>query len=113
MGGEAIKDALSEMDLLELKQDLELISTTTKSKQKREDALKRLKVVKDFARDRNADVRRGPIRSKAPPTGICIKAKDRNQRPDAVDKSSGVTPMSCPKIPVKTAKKLRKNWLST
>ena len=34
MGGEAIKDALSEMDLLELKQELELISTTTKSKQK-------------------------------------------------------------------------------
>ena len=53
MGGEAIKDALAEMDLLELKQELELISSTTKSKQKREDALKRLKVVKDFAQDRN------------------------------------------------------------
>ncbi len=53
MGGEAIKDGLAEMDLLELKKELELISTTTKSKQKREDALKRLKVVKDFARDRN------------------------------------------------------------
>ena len=53
MGGEAIKDALAEMDLLELKQELETISSTTKSKQKREDALKRLKVVKDFAQDRN------------------------------------------------------------
>ena len=53
MGGEAIKDGLAEMDLLELKKDLELISTTTNSKQKKEDALKRLKVVKDFARDRN------------------------------------------------------------
>ena len=53
MGGEAIKDALAEMDLLELKKELELISSTTKSKQKREDALKRLKVVKDFAQDRN------------------------------------------------------------
>jgi len=41
------------MDLLELKKDLELISATSNSKQKREDALKRLKVVKDFARDRN------------------------------------------------------------
>ena len=45
--------ALAEMDLLELKKELELISTTTNSKQKKEDALKRLKVVKDFARDRN------------------------------------------------------------
>tara|TARA_Y100000389_G_scaffold164683_1_gene168544 strand:+ start:11 stop:4186 length:4176 start_codon:yes stop_codon:yes gene_type:complete len=53
MGGEAIKDGLAEMDLLELKKELELISTTTNSKQKKEDALKRLKVVKDFARDRN------------------------------------------------------------
>ena len=53
MGGEAIKDGLAEMDLLELKNELELISTTTNSKQKKEDALKRLKVVKDFARDRN------------------------------------------------------------
>ena len=41
------------MALLELKQELELISSTTTSKQKREDALKRLKVVKDFAQDRN------------------------------------------------------------
>ena len=41
------------MDLLELEKELELISTTTNSKQKKEDALKRLKVVKDFARDRN------------------------------------------------------------
>ena len=53
MGGEAIKDALSEIDLLELKRDLEVIATTSTSMQKKEDALKRLKVVKDFANERN------------------------------------------------------------
>ncbi len=52
MGGQGIKDALSEIDLLDLKNELELISNTTKSQQKKEDALKRLKVIKDFAEDR-------------------------------------------------------------
>ena len=53
MGGQGIKDALSELDLLVLKSELELISNTTKSQQKKEDALKRLKVIKDFAEDRS------------------------------------------------------------
>ena len=42
MGGQGIKDALAEIDLLSLKNELELISNTTKSQQKKEDALKRL-----------------------------------------------------------------------
>ena len=53
MGGQGLKDALSALDLLELKNELELISNTTKSKQKRLDARKRLKVIKDFAEDRS------------------------------------------------------------
>lgn len=51
MGGEAIKDALSGISLAELKEDLEAIIVTTNSKQKKEDALKRLVVVKEFMID--------------------------------------------------------------
>jgi len=51
MGGEAIKDALSNINLTELKEELEAIIATTKSKQKKQDALKRLRVAKEFMID--------------------------------------------------------------
>ena len=51
MGGEALKEMLSRMNLIELRRDLEDILKNSKSKQKREDALKRLKVVKSFLVD--------------------------------------------------------------
>ena len=40
MGGEALKEMLSRMNLIELRRDLEDILKNSKSKQKREDALK-------------------------------------------------------------------------
>ncbi|MEE9189608.1 MAG: DNA-directed RNA polymerase subunit beta', partial [Candidatus Neomarinimicrobiota bacterium] len=48
MGGEALKEALHRIDLVQLKKNLENTVETTRSKQKKEDALKRLKVVKEF-----------------------------------------------------------------
>jgi DNA-directed RNA polymerase subunit beta' len=48
MGGEALKEALNRIDLVQLKKNLENIVDSTRSKQKKEDALKRLKVVKEF-----------------------------------------------------------------
>ncbi len=51
MGGEAIKDALAKINLSGLKDELESILLTTKSKQKKQDALKRLRVVKEFMID--------------------------------------------------------------
>ena len=51
MGGEAIKDALSNINLTVLKEELEAIIATTKSKQKKQDALKRLRVAKEFMVD--------------------------------------------------------------
>jgi len=51
MGGEALKEALSRNDLMELKRNLESIIITTRSVQKKEDALKRLRVVKEFLSD--------------------------------------------------------------
>lgn len=51
MGGGAIKDALAKINMSDLKDDLENIITTTKSKQKKQDALKRLRVVKEFMID--------------------------------------------------------------
>ena len=51
MGGEAIKDALSKINLTELKEELEAVIATTNSKQKKQDALKRLRVVKEFMVD--------------------------------------------------------------
>lgn len=51
MGGEAIRDVLARINLIKLKNELEVIATTSKSKQKREDALKRLRVVKIFLSD--------------------------------------------------------------
>ena len=51
MGGEALKEMLSRMNLVELRRELEDILKNSKSKQKREDALKRLKVVKSFLVD--------------------------------------------------------------
>jgi DNA-directed RNA polymerase subunit beta' len=48
MGGEALKEALNRIDLVQLKKNLENIVETTRSKQKKEDALKRLRVVKEF-----------------------------------------------------------------
>ena len=48
MGGEAIKEMLSRINLFELKKSLEEIIGTSKSKQKRIEALNRLKIVKTF-----------------------------------------------------------------
>ena len=48
MGGEAIKEMLSRINLFELKKSLEEIIKTSKSKQKRTEALNRLKIVKTF-----------------------------------------------------------------
>ena len=51
MGGDALKEMLSKMNLVELRRELEDILKNSKSKQKRADALKRLKVVKSFLVD--------------------------------------------------------------
>ncbi len=51
MGGEAIKDALAKINLTTLKDELEEVIATTNSKQKKHDALKRLKVAKEFMID--------------------------------------------------------------
>ena len=48
MGGEAIKEMLARINLFELKKSLEEIIETSKSKQKRTEALNRLKIVKTF-----------------------------------------------------------------
>ena len=51
MGGEAMNEMLSKLNIMELKKELVDIVKTSKSKQKRADALKRLKVVKSFVPD--------------------------------------------------------------
>jgi len=51
MGGEAVKEALSKINLSALRSELEDIIATTKSKQKKQDALKRLRVAKEFMVD--------------------------------------------------------------
>lgn len=51
MGGEAMKECLSRISLVDLKKELETIIHTTRSNQKKEDALKRLKVVNEFLPD--------------------------------------------------------------
>ncbi len=51
MGGEALKEMLSRMNLVELRRELEDTLKNVKSKQKKEEALKRLKVVKTFLVD--------------------------------------------------------------
>ena len=51
MGGEAMKEMLSRLNIIELKNELVDIVKTSKSKQKRGDALKRLKVVQSFVAD--------------------------------------------------------------
>tara|TARA_A100001011_G_scaffold333531_1_gene361331 strand:+ start:6979 stop:11220 length:4242 start_codon:yes stop_codon:yes gene_type:complete len=51
MGGEAMKEMLSRLNIMELKNELVDIVKTSKSKQKRGDALKRLKVVQSFVPD--------------------------------------------------------------
>jgi DNA-directed RNA polymerase subunit beta' len=51
MGGEAIKDALAKINLTGLRDELEDIIAATKSKQKKQDALKRLRVAKEFMID--------------------------------------------------------------
>ena len=48
MGGEAMKEMLSRLNIIELKNELVDIVKTSKSKQKRGEALKRLKVVQSF-----------------------------------------------------------------
>ncbi len=51
MGGEAMKETLSRINLVELKRELEDVLKNSRSKQKQADALKRLKVVKAFMLD--------------------------------------------------------------
>jgi len=51
MGGDAMKELLSRMNIIDLKRELIDIVKTSKSKQKRADALKRLKVVQSFVPD--------------------------------------------------------------
>ena len=51
MGGDAMKELLSRLNIIELKKELIDIVKTSKSKQKRADALKRLKVVQSFVPD--------------------------------------------------------------
>jgi len=51
MGGEAMIEMLSRINIIELKQELIDVVKTSKSKQKRADALKRLKVVQAFVPD--------------------------------------------------------------
>tara|TARA_S200000501_G_scaffold339347_1_gene346879 strand:+ start:6985 stop:11232 length:4248 start_codon:yes stop_codon:yes gene_type:complete len=51
MGGEAMKEMLARINLIELKNELVDTVKNSKSKQKRADALKRLKVVKAFIHD--------------------------------------------------------------
>ena len=53
MGGEAMKEMLSRMSIPDLKKELVDIVKTSKSKQKRADALKRMKVVQSFVPDPN------------------------------------------------------------
>ncbi|MEE8335162.1 MAG: DNA-directed RNA polymerase subunit beta' [Candidatus Neomarinimicrobiota bacterium] len=48
MGGEAMKETLSRINLVQLRKNLEDIFHNSRSKQKQEDALKRLRVVKSF-----------------------------------------------------------------
>ena len=55
----------------------------------------------------------GPILSKAVPTGICINENVKNQKPIAKARSSDVAPISRYNCSLRTAKKLRKNWLIT
>jgi DNA-directed RNA polymerase subunit beta' len=58
MGGEALREMLSRMNLVELRRELEDILKNSKSKQKREDALKRLKVAKSFLFDISSNLRK-------------------------------------------------------
>ena len=51
MGSEAIKEMLSRINIMELKKELEDVVKASKSKQKRTDALKRLKVAYSFVPD--------------------------------------------------------------
>ena len=51
MGGEAMKEMLGRINMVELKKELIGIVQNSKSKQKRKDALKRLKVVQSFVLD--------------------------------------------------------------
>ena len=51
MGGEAMKEMLSRLNITELKKELVDVVKNSKSKQKRADALKRLKVVQSFVTD--------------------------------------------------------------
>ncbi len=58
MGGEALREMLSRMNLVELRRELEDTLKNSKSKQKREDALKRLKVAKSFLFDISSNLRK-------------------------------------------------------
>lgn len=60
MGGEAIRDMLRSIDIEELSEELRLILKTEKSKQKKHEALKRLKVVEAFRTRENGELKNRP-----------------------------------------------------
>lgn len=60
MGGEAIRDMMRRMDVDELAEELRTILRTEKSKQKKQEALKRLKVVEAFRTRENGELKNKP-----------------------------------------------------
>ncbi len=60
MGGEAIRDMLRRIEVDELAEDLRTVLRTEKSKQKKQEALKRLKVVEAFRTRENGELKNRP-----------------------------------------------------
>jgi DNA-directed RNA polymerase subunit beta' len=60
MGGDAIRDMLKSIDIEELSQELRTVLKTEKSKQKKYEALKRLKVVEAFRTQENGEFKNRP-----------------------------------------------------
>lgn len=60
MGGEAIREMLRQIDVDELSEELRNVLKTEKSKQKKQDALKRLKVVEAFRTRENGELKNRP-----------------------------------------------------
>ncbi len=60
MGGESIRDMMRRIDVDELSEELRTILKTEKSKQKKQDALKRLKVVEAFRTRQNGELKNRP-----------------------------------------------------
>ncbi len=60
MGGEAIRELLRRIDIDELAEELRAVLRTEKSKQKKQEALKRLKVVEAFRTRENGELKNRP-----------------------------------------------------